>query len=327
MRTAPFTTGGAVMANLLTERVLYYQALIVSPHKKEREKAKALYLELCNECRKIFYTYPVKVRILEEEEAIELLLSMEGRLKHLIQNFEYQHISFDHYVRKIAYLQAQLLVRKKAKEARKYSSIFKTIDEIDEQLVADDTVLYKIAKDGSLCVDKESQWSENSPRCTALKEKLQENQIFKMRVVQLIIKCCDNLNARQIAFLANFLEFDEKELATLLAQSHDLSNDKRERTKHLIAVRNAHFRNRQFLRNELEMLKEYNAEPLQIERIQKKLQRSEYLFERSLNELTNRPNPVTHAVIATQLGIPKGTVDSGMHSLKRIIQKLLDDYK
>ena len=36
-------------------------------------------------------------------------------------------------------------------KARKYSSIFKTIDEVDEQLVADDNVLYKIARWFSVC--------------------------------------------------------------------------------------------------------------------------------------------------------------------------------
>ncbi|MFA5513590.1 MAG: hypothetical protein WDA17_01565 [Sphaerochaetaceae bacterium] len=302
------------MSSKLTNDVLLYQKMLLDKSSSLKERA-SLYLKICNECRCIFYTYPVKIRILDEEQAVELLFSMEGRLRHLIEDFSFTTLPFDHYVKRVAYLQAQIFLRKQAKEKRRYDSLVRTVEDLEQIQIADEPLSYHPQK---------LSWNSDSEICRQLKKRIRSNPTFKRRFLQLVLKCVDELHSSHIPFLAKFLDMNEKELARIISETYAQSQKKRERTNELIAIKNRHFSDREFLRRELLILKEINAEPILIERVEKKLNRCEYNFSCALNELASRPNPVTHTVLAKLTNVPKGTVDSGMHSIKKILNRLID---
>lgn len=312
------------MATELTELVLTYQRLLASNRPKDTSRRIELYTRLCDACRIIFYTYPVKVHVLQEEDAVELMLSMEGRLRHIIEHFIYEHLPFEHYVRKIAYLQAHVLLKRRVREECRYQSVFSTIDEINEDHVSAQDVLYGGNHTTMDPFDDGEAWHEDSLWYAQLRDHLRSSATLRNRMLQLILLSADDLNADQVAFLARFMEMDERTLAHLLTQTHELSEHKRERTRQMITVRNSHFSAKQCFKQELLALREVHADPIVIERTERRLRRAQYHFERSVEELRHRPNAVTHSTIARQVGIPKGTVDSGLHMIRRFIATLMD---
>lgn len=312
------------MLTELTKQVLDYQRLLTSKEMYDTSRRNVLYRTLCDACRLIFYTYPVKVKVLQEEDAIELMLSMENRLAHLIETFRYERISFELYVKKIAYMQAHVLKRNHGREHRRYNSMFRTIDELDEQRVSDQNVLYDGMFAHPIPSLREDFWSDDSAAYRQLKQKVQSNFHFRNRMLHIILLAADELSAEQVAFLARFMEMEELELADILVETHELSAHKRERTRLLTSIKNNHYHNRRFLRQELQMLEAIKADPMKIERIRRRLKREDHLFERSVQELRRRPNPVTHSVVARQVGIPKGTIDSGLHTIRLSIARIMD---
>ncbi|MGI6467315.1 MAG: hypothetical protein ACOXZZ_06985 [Sphaerochaetaceae bacterium] len=295
------------MKSQLTNEVLTYQKMA-----KSTVKAKALYHYLCNCCRLIFYTYPVEVRLLDQEDALELLLSMEGRLEHLINDFEYRFIPFETYVKKVAYLQGQIFLKLKLKAKRKYSSVFRTLEELDENVVSDyDEVDRPI-------------WDESNPITYKIKNEVKRSKTFRERLIQLVIKCSDDLSIQQLSFIANFLEIDELELAKMITKAHQLSEFKRIRTKNLLDVRNRHYTRTRFLKQEIGIMEAINADAILIERLKVSLQRSEENYEKACEAITKRPNSITHSTLSKVMELPKGTIDSGMFNLKKELAKLID---
>ena len=83
------------MATELTELVLTYQRLLASNRPKDTSRRIELYTRLCDACRIIFYTYPVKVHVLQEEDAVEELLLGGSQAYH---QFHIRTSPFEHYV-------------------------------------------------------------------------------------------------------------------------------------------------------------------------------------------------------------------------------------
>ncbi len=67
-------------------------------------RSSALKRELYEFCERIIYTYPVQIRLLAQEEASELLLSVYPRIGKLLATFTDQGIPFEIYMKKISYL-------------------------------------------------------------------------------------------------------------------------------------------------------------------------------------------------------------------------------
>lgn len=65
----------------LTKDVLTYQKLIRGEAESSGVSNQKLLFSIQNRSQIIIYEYPVRVKVLEEEEAVELLLIMIPRLK------------------------------------------------------------------------------------------------------------------------------------------------------------------------------------------------------------------------------------------------------
>jgi hypothetical protein len=217
------------MLTPLTQQVLAYQQLLKDSDKTSKEVQEQAYQSILNSCRTLLYTYPVKVRVLQPEEAIEFLFMMESRLKNLITTFHYERISFESYVKKVAYMQSTIMLTKLAKKERRHRSLFRTCEEVDEQLVADQSIVYGSEIEQNMYAPAESQWDENTPSCQRLKRKIAQDPVFKKRFLYLVLLCSDELNSTHIPPLCRLLGMKEEVLADLLSKVHEKSECKRDK--------------------------------------------------------------------------------------------------
>ena len=313
------------MSTNLTQSVLLYQQQLSDTSQVSDAMREALFAKLQSMCHVIIYTYPVTVRLLQEEEAAELLLYISPRIKKIIESFTYQGLSFESYIKRISFLQAHHLIKKRGRENRKYSYTIFPAEDLESLMFSEPAMQYQLTRNSDASTNTDFDWSQDTEASQKIKKRLKKSKTLRKRFLQLVLLSCDHLSAKHIAFLADFLEMDELELATLVTNTYVMSEEKRERTLHAQAVRNMHYLEHQFLKREINILKAYNADPIRIERLQKRYKRERLLFEQRCEDVHKRPNSITHAALATQMEVPKGTIDSGMNALKHLLKEILDD--
>ncbi|HCG63196.1 MAG: hypothetical protein A2Y31_04145 [Spirochaetes bacterium GWC2_52_13] len=312
------------MSTDLTRKVLLYQQLLKSKDKRDRDGRDKLFRSLVNTCHIFFYTYPVKIRMLKEEDASELLIYVAPRIPTMIRTFRYERISFDLYLRKIAYLQTKCFLKRKKRNERKIWYEFTPINDIEDCLASDFPFPYEVMEATRVERNPDLNWSTETKASELVRKKIRHSKIFRRRFILLILLSCDALSAQHIAFLAEYLGMGEQELASLISRTHECSIDKRERTRHLAGIRNMHFCRKMFYQRELEMMESFNADPLFLEPVRRSLAYEEYYFKQRCKEVQDRPNSITHRQLALLSGIPKGTVDSGLSTIRNFLDGIMD---
>lgn len=319
------------MRTQLTEDVLTYQRLLDAADESLKQKKESLYRHIVQECSLIIYRYPVRVRLLKEEEASELLISVFPRLPRIIATFSYTGIAFENYMRKVAYMQANSFLQRKRMKERHIVCDAHDPEELERLVCSSspscfpDSVREAITSDITVELETDFDWTDESPVALNIKGRMEKSDRFRRRILQLILLCSECLTASHISFLAKFLAIDETALATLVTQAMELSRQRHQITIHMQQIRDYHYSEKQFLERELQMLKSFNADPLYMERVEKRLTKELQFFSDRCKEAQNRPLAVTHAIVAKLTKVPKGTVDSGMQALRKYIEHIVDD--
>lgn len=321
------------MRTPLTEEVLTYQKLLASTDSSAQRKRERLFAHLRDECNLIIYRYPVTIRVLEEDEAGELLIAVSPRIPRIIANFTYQDLSFEKYMRKIAFLQAHSFLQRKKMRTRRFACETISPEDIEWMAVSNGAHWdrrYQDVLEGSLACDQsygdmqDLDWTSDTDAGLKVKSRMEKSERFRRRMLQLVLLCSDHLSAAHIAFLAGYMDMDELELARMVMQAIETSRHRLDLTQQTQSVRDYHYFEKMFLEREVSMLKAYNADDLRIQRIEQRLERERRYYRDRCNELACRPCSVTHATVANLTGAPKGTVDSGMQALRKFIVKAVD---
>jgi hypothetical protein len=306
-----------------TNQVLTFQRLHHSAHLEERRAAKRLFRVLEKKSLIILYEYPVKTNMIDEELAGDVLLSIQNRVPKILLNFTYRGVSFENFLKRVSYMQTRMFCGRRKHALRKDLALSLSPDALEELIVSEDApdhtqlTFYRTYQ-------TESSWSLKTEPCRKLKEQMKRSNTLRKRFLQLVIHCADSLTAHQISFLASFLEIDELELAELMRRAREMAIIRRGRLEHLRRIRNLHYFD--VLINQQEYI--YNR---QITRDPEILSEYRIRYERSLKQFRNRSreiqqktNPITHEILGNLTGVPKGTVDSGMHALKRYLREIVD---
>ena len=319
--------------SVLTSKVLKYQSLNKENNKQKVKILKKLEAEIIQDSYLIIYRYPVSIKLIPEEDASDFLLKIAGRIPRIIQEFYYENISFESYLQKIVYWQASTYLQRKNARERHYACDVKPNEDIENSLVAENEECYTSDNDswivcsytpsGSL-THLDIDFQEDHPYYK-IQSLIRKSHKFRFRFLQLVLLCSDSLDAAKIAFLANFLEMEEIELADMISNSIEKGFRRLQITEETRAIRDAHFYEKLFLERELNMLRKFNADPYFVEKIEKKLKREKCYFQDRQNEARCRPGSVSHSMVGQILHIPKGTIDSGMHALRKIVNKMVDD--
>ncbi|HHU88288.1 MAG: hypothetical protein ACOXZ2_06850 [Sphaerochaetaceae bacterium] len=311
------------MSNL-TKAVLLYQKLLKGEANHPKGSLEVLYHKIEMMCQIIIYQYPVKVKLLQEEEAVELLLILVPRLKTLITTFQYQGIDFEKFLTRTIYLQTIYYKQKRRRKERKFYYLTCPGDEMEYYMLAEPAFQYQIEKE-SIENKLPNNWSMETAASKHIKRLYNNYKAFANRFRQFIVLNGPHLSAQQIAFLAQYLEIDELELAQLISEAHELAGEKHNRSLHVQEVRNSHYLESQFLKREIDMFKSFDAHYSTIEAVKKRYRRSHSLFLERCKEARSRPNPVTHDALSKLFEKPKGTIDSGMSALKKALREIVDD--
>ena len=153
---------------------------------------------------------------------------------------------------------------------------------------------------------------------------MKRSKTFRKRFLQLVIRCADYLNSQQIAFLAHFLEVDEFELAELMQRARELAFLRRTRLQKMKQIRDRHFFDTIIYQREYEFQRQLTQDPSAISSSRIRYEKELRHFNDRNRELRQKTNPITHEIIASITHVPKGTVDSGLNSLKRYLQEIVD---
>lgn len=325
----------------LTTRVLEFQRLSAASHDPQADShATRLLSDLVESVWLIAYRYPVMVKVLEEEDAAEFVLRFHNRIPTIIREFRYEHLSFESYVKKVVFWQSGSFLQRKRKRDNRCPIDVNEPETIQRILFESQGGPPNMAKDQgygdttweALCTSEEapfyaegSAWNLDHPLCKELKQRMQHSVTLRKRLLQLILLCSDRLQSCHIAVLARFMGMQEYTLASLVAKAIEKGYRRVEIDDDLRGVRDAHFQEALRRLGELEMLEHVCADPYYIEGAKRRYERARKLFLSRCKESRGRPSAVTHAMVASLMSIPKGTVDSGMVSLRNLIMRIMDD--
>lgn len=308
------------MKSYFTQKVLQFQK---EPH------SQILRDELISYCQITIYTYPVSIKIIEPEQAADLLLYVSPRIETLLKTFTYTGIPFESYMKKIAYLQAQSFNKMKRKETRRFVCDQMTHEDIEyfiySQKIDTGSIMRPHVTYTDFIGQEDLMWSSETPVSLHLKTKLHTSAPFKKRLLHLILLCSDHLTSSHITFLANYLGMKEIKLAKMVTQAIELSDRRITLHEDNMRIRDNHFFEKEFLEREKDYLVSIDAHPYYIDRIDQKLEKERHFFYKARVKIKTKPTTVTHLSVGKVTNVPKGTVDSGLQSLFKYLHPLVDE--
>lgn len=320
----------------LTVEVLSCQKLFASSDAQSQTDARLLLDKISHQVWLIAYYYPVLVKVLDEEDAAEFVIGFRNRIPTIIKEFRYEFLTFESYIKKVVFWQSNSFIQRKRKREKYFSCDPNDPETIQRILTVSEHnggSFYRQTNWDALLVNEEEyyydegkQWNLQHPICKELKERMKKSKTLRNRLLQLVLLCADKLSTWQIECLALFLSMNEKKLAHLIAQAIEKGYRRVEINDEIRGVRDFHFHD--FLKKQLELesLVSTHSDPYVISMAQQRYERSKKLFKQRCLESRQRPRVVTHAVIAALMQTPKGTVDSGLQSLKKTLREVIDAY-
>ncbi len=315
-----FPKQGGYMISYLTQKVLQFQ--------KESESL-TLREELIRYCQIVIYTYPVSIKIIDQEEASELLLYVFPRLETLLLTFTYNGVPFENYMKKIAFLQAHSFNKMKRKEIRRFACDQLPHEDIEyfiySQHIETGPPMTPHLTYGSENNYEDFSWSSETTVSLDIQKRVRTSAPFKRRMLHLILLCSDLLTPSHISFLATFLEMKEIELANMITKAIELSNKRILSKNENKRIRDSHYFEKEFLVREKEYLLSVEAHPYYIDRVERKLEKESRYYKQVNKRLKDCPTAVTHLNAGKVTGSPKGTVDSGLQALFNYLKPLVDE--
>ncbi len=235
------------------------------------------------------YAYPAQKGAGSEDDAGSFYLYLLPRLKNLLSNYRDKDVPFDHYLQSTLYWNLKSYFRSKKRDAidcraSAHRSYWETPSAVEGCPV-----------------------EPIDPPAPADRE-LFRDPVMKKRLLLLALRCARGLDDEKIAHLSRLAGYDERwlrEKVTNLKQSFD------RREKRLASLRLR--RNRAFYRCgllEQEMYGEHETDKRAY--LSRRIKRCRQIMQQAQWEISRIPLTTTHRAIADELGIPKGTVDTGL---------------
>jgi DNA invertase Pin-like site-specific DNA recombinase len=253
----------------------------------------------------------------DEDDAANALLKFRGRIARLVDRFEDRGVPFD------AYLATSLrfLARTARRERRRI---------LERESVCDRAVFSETAEpnaewpEGEPAGEREARPGLDGrgrtaarrrprarggviPRCPA------EAAAYSSRLVFLAVKCAWEIDEAGISAVADSAGVDREWLAAAVEQARRSLVSERSRLELLMERRNGSWTRLRLL--ELRLAEE--ADPHKKARLESAKGREEQRLANAREELGVLRTIVPNSVVARILGIPKGTVDSGLYYLRK----------
>ncbi len=267
---------------------------------------------LLQEISLFVYNYPLKTCRWQEDACSDFFCFFYPKIEKMIESFEIREVPFEAYLLKSIRMQLKTFAVRKKKGQIKQCMLRNTIFWQYFERVC-----------GYCCYEEERSYYSVPETISSIKNRLEEslrineegviiNKTLKKRITMLMLKNIESIPAEQLAVMAqltgcsiNWLEKCRQELK--------IKTDRRMSRKKLISER----RNRLFCRMyQMHQLYKYETDPEEKEIITEKIGKTKNRISELNRTLKNISQNPTHKDVASMMGIPKGSVDSGLYYLK-----------
>jgi hypothetical protein len=247
------------------------------------------------------YAFPGRYGFESQDDAAEALFKYGKRLARLIDRFEDRGSSFDAYLSTSLRYLARTIKRERRKEALR-------------EMVCEGA---QVSFDLGERMDSPEHPEESPPaempsglsRCHA---SAQEGA-FKSRLVYLYLKCAWEVDESMTDRVSALSGIEPGKLVAAAAQARRSLEAERQRFERMSLRRNSSWCRLRLI--EARIREEPDGE--RVRRLRALLERERARYQRARRELEAFKPVVPNSVVARILGIPKGTVDSGLYYLKK----------
>lgn len=272
------------------------------------------YLQLYNEMCLYIYFFPIRFSLKNKEEICsEFLLHMEAKIKDYIHNFKYTNVPIEYYLN--VTLKYQLFTFQK-----------EYYNKLNKNAIYEKKDVYHVLNMPTLThepmmVYQENQEDETIGSFNVFLDILTKNIVKpaqKRRFSWFILKYSPLLQKSQVYSLLNYFNIKQEDFNVLYQKIQAHNNKRRQSLERLKEKRNLYFTKSRLLEARLENEETHyenkSAVMLKLEDNQKK-------YREYCSKIERYNISIPNSFLAKLLGVPKGTIDSGIFHFYRQCRK------
>jgi hypothetical protein len=302
----PYTAGEKIWRSThLTEMVCAYQ--------NNKENREILFQRLSY----FVYSYPVDKRLLREDEAAEFLIYFRPTIDYIIDRFRFQGYPVEQYL--IRCIRFRIINFRRSQKCRNL-----------EQMVIDATeseICYQEQDYETVCCEPSRPLlrQDSSTRRWYVDFQFAE-QPYSIQADKLLMLVLRHALVLPISLIDKFDTFfvdsslTRESVAEMITRVRWENRSKLDRLQKLKDSRSRLYA--ELIRVQTDLL--FSAGKDEIEHIRRKLTVKEVQYKNIQRRIREQNIYISHQQIASVLGIPKGTVDSGLFYLRKKHKTLLD---
>jgi hypothetical protein len=251
----------------------------------------------------------------DEDDAANALLKFHGRIVKLVDRFEDRGLSFDVYLAtNLRYLARTVRRERRRLREREETCERAVLDEAESE--ARSSIEDRSASFDQACESQaEFRPSKRRPRARGGRVPRCQAEIaaYSSRLVFLAVKCAWEIDEAGISRVAISAGVDREWLAAAIEQARRSMESERSRLERLTQRRNASWTKLQLLGDRLRD----ETDPYRRVRLRLAEEREARRNARVMAEIAALKPIVPNSLVARILGLPKGTVDSGLYYLRK----------
>ena len=249
------------------------------------------------------YQFRFPYRGFSDDHRSDFLLYLLEQIPQFLKRYAFYGTSFESYLLVIIRWQAITFIKKHQQQLKRKQVVdFSQISETD--------YCHEESPSYSNTIEYRDFWKEPQP---SLQHAIDKSESFRRRIVILALKSCRQLSSEQLARVAVLTGY-RIEWLTEASQSLQLLLEQRSTRLNMLR----HRRNRAFMQI-LSLQSDLSSQGSPDERVQttRKIGATRQRMQRLCQTIAHLSQRPTNVEIARLMGIPKGTVDSGMCTLKQ----------
>lgn len=281
-----------MMESELTEMVLKYQTTGEG------------FRELMDCVGTFVYEYPSRRRRWDHDDRADFFCYFFPKVPALIDRFEYTGKPFEAYLCASMKWQMKTFITKKIMRERQSRIITEEIFWVDQDA-------YSIAANR-----RDHEWVGEAGDGPIAHTRIQASDLdeaTRKRILCLFMRAAEHADEKQVKRVADITGYDADWISHCVATLHAMLESKRSRSRAYRTRRDHAFFRARVIRDKLAEEKD----PVRRSRLARTLQEERRRFDRVTRKMARSPVEPTHREIAEVLGIPKGTVDSALHYIRR----------
>lgn len=311
----------------LTKAVMLY---------KEHPLDAQLYQRIRSQTEQLLYTLPSYLHLLDEEDCCEFFFYCYNAIDYFLSMYREGRLSYLGYLVQVVKRRSRFFISQRSSQTKKeqllaqcqyYEYTLEENDEVAEQasyyvcqaIPLTEVTLLPQLFNSLLSPTTKPHLMETEP-LRKLKAALQKG-VNRKRFLIVLSVSPDLAGFYLLEDLASLLDVEVELLSKFLNTACLMLKKKQKCKADFEVLSNRHFR--RLLEIESELEREENEEKrVKLESLRQWTQR---VYKAKVEQIRNLEFNLSHSQIGALLNVPKGTVDSSVHYMKRLISQCLDE--